>query len=652
MVSVDSATPGTVTAEENSATSIYNELYSKATEEFKSWLNPQQPRIDVANDTSSLANGSGTIEKILTQHISESNLGIDIGHVHGYGMQSVHPTVSIIWPNGTKVLYGPITAERCIDVINETQDGPNSHLKDLLIGQISGETSEIPSIRDHTFFSSEPEERRLLANLGITDPDSLNHAIATGSYRATARIIGRRMPEDRVRDSLIAAGLTGRGGASFPTGVKWNFLAGAQGDDHYVVCNADEGDPGAWVNRVVMEGEPHALIEGMLIAGLATGSRTGFIYLRDEYPLAINRMEQAIQTAINNQLLGKNILGSDLEFNLRVIRGAGAYVCGEETGLLSSIQDSRGMPRIKPPFPAQVGVFNLPSNVNNVETYATVPMILRHTAEWYKELGTESMSGTRIFSFSGDIAQVGFMELPFGTPLNKILDSCGGIVSANGEQGSLYAIQSGGPLGSLLPSNAIDELILENASFGPWDAIMGAGGIVFIGEGTHILVLNELFSEFVEEESCGRCTTCHGGNQRQTEIVRRIISGGGRRDDAPNLKLVDDLLQHSNCVHGQFSPKTMRNTLQHFRNDYEDAIAGYDPTLTLSGMYELEIVDQADPLLDEAAAICPKDLFEGEAGAWSINMTGCIRCGACMDIAPNAIHKKALARPPRVIPIG
>jgi hypothetical protein len=181
---------------------------------------------------------------------------------------------------------------------------------------------------------------------------------------------------------------------------------------------------------------------------------------------------------------------------------------------------------------------------------------------------------------------------------------------------------------------------------------MGAGGIVFIGEGTHILVLNELFSEFVEEESCGRCTTCHGGNQRQTEIVRRIISGGGRRDDAPNLKLVDDLLQHSNCVHGQFSPKTMRNTLQHFRNDYEDAVAGYDPTLTLSGMYELEIIDQTDPLLDEAATICPKGQFEGETGNWSINMSGCVRCGACIDIAPNAIQKKALARSPRVIPIG
>ena len=652
MVSIDSVTSGTHTTEESSVTSIYNELNKTATDEFKYWLNPLRPRIDVANDTSSLANGSDTIERILTQSILDAGLGIDIGHVHGYGMQSVHPTVSITWPNGTKILYGPISTERCVDVIHEAQDGPNSHLQDLVIGQISGESSEVPSIRDHSFFSCEPEERRLLANLGITDPDSLNHAIATGSYKATARIIGRRMPEARVRDSLIAAGLTGRGGASFPTGVKWNFLAGAQGDDHYVVCNADEGDPGAWVNRVVMEGEPHALIEGMLIAGLATGSKTGFIYLRDEYPLAISRMEQAIENAIDSRLLGKNILGSDLEFNLRVIRGAGAYVCGEETGLLSSIQDSRGMPRIKPPFPAQVGVFNLPSNVNNVETYATVPMILRHTSEWYKELGTESMSGTRIFSFSGDIAQVGFMELPFGTPLNNILNACGGIVSLDGEQGSLYAIQSGGPLGSLLPSNAIDELILENASFGPWDAIMGAGGIVFIGEGTHILVLNELFSEFVEEESCGRCTTCHGGNQRQTEIVRRIISGGGRRDDAPNLKLVDDLLQHSNCVHGQFSPKTMRNTLQHFRNDYEDAIAGYDPTLTLSGMYELEIIDQTDPLLDEAATICPKGQFEGETGSWSINMSGCVRCGACIDIAPNAIQKRALSRPPRVIPIG
>jgi len=634
------------------ATEIYNALYGAASASFQDWMTPVRPRIDIADDTSSRANGSQQISSSLRNEIERTNASVDLGRVHGYGMQSVHPTLSITWPSGLRVLYGPLRIERIEDIIDEALTGAGSHAKDLIIGRITGDDETIESIRSHPFFSCEPAERRLLANLGVTDPESIDHALATGSYRAMARIIGRRMPEERVRDSLVAAGLTGRGGASFPAGIKWNFLATAPGDLHYVVCNADEGDPGAWVNRVVMEGEPHALIEGMIIAGLATGSTTGYIYLRDEYPLAIERMERSIQMAIENELLGSNILGTEFEFNLRVIRGAGAYVCGEETGLLSSIQDSRGMPRIKPPFPAQVGVFNLPSNVNNVETYATVPLILRHSSEWYKELGTEAMTGTRIFSFSGDIRDVGFMELPFGTPLSEVLSACGGIQTVTGEIGSLYAIQSGGPLGSLLPAHALEQLVLENASFGPWDAIMGAGGIVFIGQGTHVLVLNELFSEFVEDESCGRCTTCHGGNQRQTEIIRRIMDGNGRREDAPNLQLVDDLLQHSNCVHGQFSPKTMRNTLQHFREDYNNAIAGVDPTLTLPGLYTLSIVDQSDPALEDAVRICPVNVFEGEQGNRRIRMDGCIQCAACLEVAPNAIEKVAVPRAPQLVPIG
>ncbi|MEX2372973.1 MAG: NADH-ubiquinone oxidoreductase-F iron-sulfur binding region domain-containing protein, partial [Dehalococcoidia bacterium] len=388
------------------------------------------------------------------------------------------------------------------------------------------------------------------------------------------------------------------------------------------------GDPGAWVNRVVMEGDPHLLLEGMLIGAFATKSKEGFIYLRDEYPLSIRRMEDAIAQAEAAGLLGDDILGTGLSFHLRVIRGAGAYVCGDETGLLSSISDDRGMPRVKPPFPAAVGALGLPSNVNNVESYANVPLIVMHSPAWYREFGTQAQSGTKIFSFSGDIPRVGFMELGFGVSMERVLEVCGGI-----QGGALKAIQSGGPLGSLLPAHALPHLVLEPASFTPYDAIMGGGGMVFCNDQTSVMVLAEMFSEFVEDESCGRCTTCHHGNQRKTEIVRRIMDGEGRREDEPNLMLIDRTIQFSNCAHGQLSPKIMRNVLQHFREDYEAALRGEDASLSVPGLIQVVVANQRDPQLPDAVAICPTFAIQGEEGRRRVVDEACIRCGACLEVA-------------------
>ncbi len=616
----------------------YEVLRAAADAAYAAWRTPERPRIDVAIDQSSISNGARRTRAAIERIVGERNAAVDLGQVHGYGIQWLHPTVQITFPDGATVLYGPVTPENAGLIVDEAT-GHWGAAEALRIGLVTGTREGVPSLRDHPFFALEPRERRLLRNLGLTDPESLDHYIARDGYRASARMLGRHASEEQVRNTMNDAGLTGRGGANFPTGVKWNFLHGAAGDDHYLVCNADEGDPGAWVNRVVMEGDPHLLIEGMLIGAYGTKSKQGFIYLRDEYPLAIARMEQAIREAEAAGLLGDDILGTGLTFHLRVIRGAGAYVCGEETGLLSSIQDSRGMPRVKPPFPAQRGVFDKPSNVNNVESYANAPLILLHGSEWYRQYGSERATGTKIFSFSGDIARVGFMELPFATPLAKVLEVCGGMVG-----GELKAIQSGGPLGSLLPPQALPKLILQGDSFSPWDAIMGGGGIVFCNDKTSVLVLAEMFSAFVEEESCGRCTTCHGGNQRQTEILRRIIDGRGRREDEPNLKLIDRTLQFSNCVHGQFSPKITRNMLQHFHADYEAALRGEDPSLTMKGLYRVVGTSQYDPALAEAVAICPVGAFRGSAGNRSVDDAACIRCGACIDVAPKAVAKQATGR--------
>lgn len=624
----------------------YDALRATADPEYAAWRNPERPRIDVALDQSSITNGALKTRDALERIARERNAVVDFGRVHGYGMQWVHPTVQITFPDGATVLYGPVREADAAAIIDEAT-GRWGAAAALRLGTITGERPGVPSIRQHPFFALEPE-RRLLKNIGLTDPESLNHYIAQGGYRASARIFGRHLSEEIVRNTLNDAGLTGRGGANFPAGTKWGFLFGAPGTEHYLVCNADEGDPGAWVNRVVMEGDPHLLLEGMLIGAYGTKSTAGFIYLRDEYPLSIARMEAAIRDAEAAGLLGDDILGTGMSFHLRVIRGAGAYVCGDETGLLASISDERGMPRVKPPFPAARGALNKPSNVNNVETFANVPLIATHGSEWYREMGTKAQSGTKIFSFSGDIVRTGFMEVPFGVSLAKVLEACGGIEGGR----ALHAIQPGGPLGSLVPASALDKLILEPASFLPYDAMLGSGGIVFGSDRNNVLVLAEMFAEFVEEESCGRCTTCHGGNQRKTEIIRRVMEGDGRRDDEPNLMLIDKTIQFSNCAHGQLSPKSMRNVLQHFHAEYEAAMRGEDATLSLKGATRFRVVQPRDPRVEEAVAICPVAAFRGTPGARTIDEATCIHCQACTDVAPGAVVREAKPRVPRLVPIG
>jgi len=615
----------------------FEKLRDPAIAEYLAWRVPLRPRIDVAIDTSSLASGAIATQAAIERIASERNAAVDLGRNHGYGMQWLQPLVTITWPDGTSVIYGPVTADDAAVIVDEAT-GRESAASALAIGVLAGERVGVSSIRDHPFFSEEPAERRLTARIGLTDPELIEHYIGSGGWAAFARVLYREMQPAGVRQELISGSHGGRGGGGFPAGVKWNFLAGAPDPERYMICNADEGDPGAWVNRVVMEGDPHLLIEGVTLGGFATSAQRGFIYIREEYPLAVERVEQAIRQAEEAGLLGDNILGSDFSFQLEVVKGAGSYVCGEETGLISSIQGQRGQPRIRPPFPAAVGVFMKPSNVSNVESCAHVPLVMQHGHEWYREYGTEAMVGTRLYSFSGDIPYTGFMELPFGAPMKELLDSCGGITHG----AELKTIHSGGPLGSLVPASALPTLILENSSFAPYDAIMGSGGIVWVSDRTHLVIINEFLSAFVEEESCGRCTTCHGGNQRMTEIFRRIMDGRGRREDAFNLKLIDDVLQQSNCVHGQFSPKPMRNLLQYFREDFDTlALERRDPTLTIPAMTTFQVANPADLKIEDAAAICPTDAFRGREGFRTIDDAACIRCGACAEVAPGAIVREA-----------
>lgn len=612
----------------------YAAIRERAREAYAAWNTPAIPRISIAEDTSSLAAGAGRTRQALERLVSQRNAAVELGRVVGYGMQWLQPLADITWPDGTRILYGPVTPQNVELLLDEATGVPGAADR-IAIGMLAGERAGIRPIEEHPFLALETKGRRLMGRIGRIDPNSLDHYVATDGYFAVARMLDRHQTPEQVRQTMIDGGLAGRGGAWFPAGVKWNFLAGAAVAERYLICNADEGDPGAWVNRVLLEGDPHDVIEGMIIAAFATGAQHGFLYIRNEYPLAIQRVRDAIRDAEAAGLLGKNILGTEFSCTLEVIRGAGAYVCGEETGLISSVQDGRGMPRVKPPFPAAAGVFMKPSNVNNVETYANVPLIMRNGGEWWRNAGTANDFGTKIFSFSGDIPFVGHMEVPFGVSLRRVLEVCGGSVAG------LKSIQAGGPLAGYLPGRFIETLTLERQAFQPLGALMGGGGIVFVGHEACSIDLNVLYAEFVEEESCGRCTTCHGGNQRMHEIFRRIGDGGGRTEDRYNLERVGQSLQYSNCVHGQASPTIMRNTLRYFEAEYADHVAGKCEALRCAGLTRFRIVDQSDPKLADAQAICPTGAVTGNPGNRSIDDAACIRCGACTDLAPRAIARQA-----------
>jgi NADH:ubiquinone oxidoreductase subunit F (NADH-binding) len=473
-----------------------------------------------------------------------------------------------------------------------------------------------------------------MAWCGVADPENIDHYIGRGGYEGLAKALALS-PEEVIKE-VLDSGLWGRGGAAFPAGRKWDFLRTARGEPKYLICNADEGDPGAFVNRNLMDSDPHLIIEGMVVAAHATGAAYGYIYIRDEYPLCVARMRKAVAQAYQKGFLGEDILGSGLSFDLEVVQGAGSYVCGEETGLIASIQDSRGMPRIKPPFPAQAGVFYKPTNVNNVETYANVPLIMRRGAAWYASQGTEKNKGTKMFSLSGDIQRVGVLEVPFGMPMSRLLLEAGG---GPPEGRTIKAIQPGGPLGGILPGDAVD-LPLEPEPFREKGVLMGSGGLIVFDDTTCVLDMVIYFSWFAEDESCGRCTTCHGGTQRMVEIIRRISEGQGRMADLELLRLLNDTLRWSNCVHGQASPTAMMNSLQYFMDEYETHILEKRcPARVCRGLIRYEIdpakADQAGP----AEEICPTGAVKrDDNGGAYIDQALCIKCHACKDAAPEAVR--------------
>ncbi len=599
----------------------------------QSWASEQasgRVRINVTLDTSSKAKGAGEVLQKLRDAVEAKKLVADVGITGSWGFCWMEPCVTVRTAAGTQtVLYANVTPDRVDELIEKVAAGQD--MPELALGVVEGNpTADIPLLSDHPFMKG--QVRRLMANLGITDPENIDHYLAHGGYEGFGKAL--EMDAEAIVKEMLDSGLGGRGGGGFPAGRKWDFLRTATASPRYLICNADEGDPGAWVNRILMEGDPHLIIEGMLIAALAANADAGYIYIRYEYPLAFERLKQAADQAYEKGLLGKNILGSGKDFDIVVFLGAGSYVCGEETGLINSIDSYRGMPRIKPPFPAQAGLWNKPTNVNNVESYANAPMIMRNGALWWSSVSDAKEKGTKMFTFSGHVKQAGCIEIPFGPTVRSALEQYAGGLSGDLP---LKGFQPGGPLSGVLPASDID-LTLTLDPYRERGMFLGSGGIVFFDTSACIVDMCLFFLGFCEDESCGRCTTCHGGTQRATEVLRRIRAGGGRDVDLVNLERLVGTLVWSNCLHGQFAMTSVKTSLKTFRDEYLEHIeqkrcrAGVCP-----GLIDYRVRTAGDPALAEAAELCPTGAIVPEGSGYAIDDPRCIRCGACKEVAPNAI---------------
>ncbi len=541
-----------------------------------------------------------------------------------FGLCAKGPIV-IIRPEDT--FYAMVTPDDCEEII-QSHIIEGKVVERLLCKDIDG--TKVTRLDDLTFYKK--QKRIALKNCGVINPEDIDEYIAFDGYRALARVLIEMTP-DEVIETIDKSGLRGRGGAGFPTGKKWRATKDAKGDKKYVVCNADEGDPGAFMDRSILEGDPHAVLEAMEIAGFAVGAEKGYIYVRAEYPIAVQRLKIAIEQARNYGILGKNILGTDFNFDIEIRLGAGAFVCGEETALLESIEGRRGQPRVKPPYPAQSGLWGCPTLINNVETYANVAQIILKGADWYSSIGTATSKGTKVFALGGNVNNVGLVEVPMGTTLREIVFDIGGGIP-NGRE--FKAAQTGGPSGGCIPKEHLDTPI-DYESLKEIGSMMGSGGLIVMDDTKCMVCLAKFYLEFTVSESCGKCTPCRIGTKRMLEILEKLCSGEGTEYDIYRLeKLAVNIKKSSICGLGQSAPNPVISTLKYFREEFrQHAIEKECKTMECKALAKIEI----DPDKCKACGLCqrncPVNAIEGEGReVRHINQDKCIKCTTCIRACP------------------
>ncbi len=580
-------------------------------------------RILVSLGTCGIAAGTKPINESLKEEAQKRSAeNLSIVEVGCMGLCHSEPTIEVIdYDNNTRTIYGHVKVEQAPSIIEACLDG-----KEAVGCEIVDRNWYCPEDGDSA--EGKIQARIVLRNSGVINPENLDHYIARNGYEALAKVL-TKMTSQEVIDEVIASGLRGRGGGGFPTGKKWGFAAAQKAEQKYVVCNADEGDPGAFMDRAVLEGDPHSVLEAMAITGYAIGSDTGIIYIRAEYPLAIKRLEIAIGQAKEKGLLGKNIFGTDFSFDIDIKFGAGAFVCGEETALIHSIEGMRGEPTFKPPFPAVEGLWKKPTIVNNVETFANVCAILRKGASWFKQIGTEGSPGTKVFALAGKIKKVGLVEVPMGTTLREMIFNVGaGIMNDK----KFKAVQTGGPSGGCIKFDQLDTAI-DYESLKRLGSMMGSGGMIVMDEDDCMVNVAKFFLEFTLDESCGKCTPCRIGNKRLFEMLTKICDGRGSMQLIEDLKDLSQTIKDTAlCGLGQTSPNPVLSTLAQFEDEYMAHVTDKKcPAGVCSKLIKYEINDNCVGCT-LCARNCPVNCISGELKSkHQIDQSKCIKCGVCFE---------------------
>jgi len=607
----------------------YDDLRSEAEATWAAFEDSNVARILVGMGTCGRAAGGDEVMDRIQGVLSRLGVDAIVSETGCLGLCYAEPLVEIRRPGGGRVLYGHVTADN-IEQLLEDVLGKGDPRTDLAVATMDGQVDGVPTFAELPMIR--PQKRVVLRNCGVIDPASLDHYIARGGYSGLAKALAT--PPSDVIEEVKTSGLRGRGGAGFPTGRKWEFAHNTPSDQKYVICNADEGDPGAFMDRSVIEGDPHTVLEGLVIAAYAVGASEGYLYVRAEYPLAVERLATAIAQANERGLLGENILGSGFSFDLHIKKGAGAFVCGEETALMASIEGRRGMPRTRPPFPAQQGLHGKPTNINNVETLANVPVILAEGGAAFAENGTAKSPGTKTFALAGKIVQTGLIEVPLGITLREIVFDVGGGIL---DDRQFKAVQTGGPSGGCIPADLLD-LPVDYEHLTEAGAIMGSGGMVVMDDRTCMVDVARYFVDFTQKESCGKCVPCRLGTRQMLQILTDVSDGQGGDADVGLLgEIAESVKLGSLCGLGQTAPNPVLTTLKYFADEYDAHVADRKcPAGVCKALTTFVIDTDACKACGRCVKACPTDAISGglKKVPAVIDQDACVTCGICRDVCP------------------